>query len=206
MKSNIKFREYQKQDASFLEDIIRKTWNYDAFCSPKAARQMASLYLASCLAQQTYNQVALVNNTPIGIIMAKDIIRHKSSLRSSFYQFIEAFPLYLHKEGRKLLKIFAGINEIDLEMLSEDHENYEGEITFFAINEQCRGMGVGKSLFTNAMEYFKGCNIETYYLYTDSSCNFGFYEHQGMVRRNETSRHLPGNSEMNFYLYAGKIS
>ena len=40
-EENIIFREYKKEDQEELENIIRKTWNYDKFCSPKIARKMA---------------------------------------------------------------------------------------------------------------------------------------------------------------------
>lgn len=32
MNSRIYFREYRKEDAPYIEDIIRNTWQYDLFC------------------------------------------------------------------------------------------------------------------------------------------------------------------------------
>ena len=37
----ITLRDYQKQDFKVLEDIIRKTWHYDEFSSPKTASKLA---------------------------------------------------------------------------------------------------------------------------------------------------------------------
>lgn len=205
MIPNITFREYQKQDAPLIEDIIRKTWEYETFCSPKVAKQMAKLYLASCLVEQDFTKVALWNDKSIGVIMAKSITKHHVSIRFLYSRFISTFPLYLSKEGRKTVKIFWGINSIYLALLSERHKNYDGEISFFAIDEQCRGMGIGKSLFTMAIDYLKEQQIKSYYLYTDSSCNYGFYEHQGMVRCRETTHQVPVKNTMKFYLYEGTV-
>lgn len=36
---NVLFREYRKEDQGELENIIRKTWGYDKFCSPKIAKK-----------------------------------------------------------------------------------------------------------------------------------------------------------------------
>lgn len=61
MEDKIIFRSYDKKDRQALEDIIRKTWNYDKFSSPKTAARLARVYLNSCLANQTFTRVAAVN-------------------------------------------------------------------------------------------------------------------------------------------------
>jgi ribosomal protein S18 acetylase RimI-like enzyme len=207
MQSNITFREYQKEDSSYLEDIIRKTWQYDMFCSEKVAKQMATIYLATCLAEQTYTRVALIGNKPVGIIMAKNIAKHNKSIKHLWNQCMCAVPLYLSKEGRATAKIFTEINALNLKILKQTNKNYDGEIAFFAISKECRGMGIGKSLFNMALEYLKEEKVKSYYLYTDSTCNYGFYEHQGMVRCNEATHDMPFKmkKEMKLYLYEGDI-
>lgn len=202
----LSFRPYQKQDASALEEIIRKIWNYDSICPEKTAKRMAALYLASCLTEQTYTQVALLDDVPVGIIMAKDIARHKKSLRLKWNQILKISFLYLNKEGRKTAKIFSGIDNIDQVLLANTQTTYDGEIAFFAITSQCQGLGIGKELFKKALKYFKDNQLKTYYLYTDSTCNYGFYDHQGMTRRQETSYSISKDKKMNFYLYEGTIT
>ena len=46
--------------------------------------------------------------------------------------------------------------------------------------------------------------LNTFYLFTDTSCNYGFYEHQGMIRKGEKNYtfNMNGQSaEMNFFIY-----
>lgn len=96
--------------------LLSDLWYYDRFCTPKTAARLANVYLSSCLANQTFTQVALVDGVPVGIAMGKNRASH----------------------------------------------------------------------------------------FTDTSCNYGFYEHQGMKRQQE-KKHcfdingLPG--EMSFFLY-----
>ena len=47
----MQFREYRKQDYRDLVEIIRKTWHYDEFCSPKTANKLANVFLSSCFNQ-----------------------------------------------------------------------------------------------------------------------------------------------------------
>lgn len=45
-------------------------------------------------------------------------------------------------------------------------------------------------MFSNMLEYMKSQNIKDFYLYTDTSCNYGFYEHQGMIKRKEKNSRI----------------
>ena len=58
-KDNIIFREYRKEDREYIEDMIRKTWNYDKFCSPKVAKKMAKTYFINCFANQTFPKILI---------------------------------------------------------------------------------------------------------------------------------------------------
>lgn len=179
------FREYREQDRSALEDIVRMTWHYDALCSPKTAARLAKVYLSSCLANQTYTQVAVIDGMPAGIIMANDRKEHRCPLHLRAKMITAVISLYLSREGRSVTKIFGCVNGIDKDLLKQCGWNYRGELAFFAVSEKYRGKGVGKRLFQKASEYMRGQGITEFFLFTDTSCNYQFYEHQGMIRRGE---------------------
>ena len=71
MAEKIVLRALRKADFKALENVIRKTWSYDKFATPKAAETLARVYLSTCLANQTYAQVAEVNGIPAGLILGK---------------------------------------------------------------------------------------------------------------------------------------
>lgn len=201
MENKVIFRQYKKQDDKYLKDIIRQTWQYDKFCTPKIANKLSKLYLYSCLSNQTYTQVALINDIPIGIIMGKDIKKYKSKFYYKIKQLFYTISILLSSEGKKVLSIFSNVEYIDKELLNECNNNYEGELSFFAINSKYRGLGIGKTLFNNLLNYMKNQNINNFYLFTDTSCNYKFYEIQGMNRKSSKSITLMQNSPMTFYLY-----
>ena len=53
----LQLREYQKNDFIALKNIIRKTWRYDEFSSPKTASRLADVFLSSCLTNYTFSRV-----------------------------------------------------------------------------------------------------------------------------------------------------
>ena len=76
MENNIKLRELKKQDLPALENVIRKTWDYDKFATPKTARKLAKVYLATCLTNQKYRKTSLSFEIPstsnLGIMRTAD--------------------------------------------------------------------------------------------------------------------------------------
>lgn len=63
---------------------------------------------------------------------------------------------------------------------------------------------MGKELFQLLLKYMKGQRIENIYLFTDTSCNYGFYEHQGMIQRGAIEQNFVihnQRADMTFFLY-----
>lgn len=204
MNEQITLREFQKSDQQALEQIIRETWKYDRFCSPKTAAKMARVYLSSCLTNQTFTRVAVMDDTPVGIIMGKNIEKHQCPLMLRMKWIASIISLYVSKEGQEISKIFQCVQGIDQELLSGCEKNYKGELAFFAISEKLRGKGLGRKLFQTVVDYMQSQNIPEFYLFTDTSCNYPFYEHLGLTRRCEKKQaiHAQGQTgDMTFFIY-----
>lgn len=204
MNSQIVLREYQKQDFDALADVVRKTWKYDEFCSPKTAKMLAGVYLHSCLANQTFTQVAVVDGAVSGIIMGKNIRTYKPRLVQKLRMALSIASFLLTRDGRASARIFKNVNQIDRELLEDCRNDYDGEIAFFAVGPECRGKGIGKLLFESVLRYMNDQQIKNLFLFTDTSCNYGFYEHQGMTRRSQkvhTFRLGNQREEMTFFVY-----
>lgn len=201
---NIEIREYQEQDFKAIENIIRETWNYDRFCSPKTASRLARVFLSSCLANQTFSRVAVMDRVPVGIILGKEIATHRCPFYYRLKQIGAILSLYRLKEGRRAAKVFEDVNGIDQQLLKECGKDYPAELALFAVSSSCRGKGIGKQLFACVIEYFKERKIKEFYLYTDTSCNYGFYEHQGMICRCERKHNIQMDGQaqgMKFFIY-----
>lgn len=201
---NLEFREYRKEDFKDLQQIIRETWHYDELTTPKIAEKLAKVFLSSCLTNYTYSRVALFDNKAVGIILVNYKEQHKCKFSYRLKQIMSILSLFMHKEGRKVFKIFGSISGIDKVLLEEANLNYDGELALFAVDSKMRGKGVGKELFNSALSYMDEVKMNDFYLFTDTSCNFGFYEHQGMKRRVEKDHtfNIDGQeSKMHFYIY-----
>ena len=119
MQNQVVLRAFQEQDTDALADIIRITWGYDKFGSHETACKLARAYLDLCLTNQTYTQVALVDDVPVGIIMAKNISQHKCPAHISMRQKQSMQDLCATKEGQDAAAFYKTISEIDETLLKQ---------------------------------------------------------------------------------------
>ena len=59
-------------------------------------------------------------------------------------------------------------------------------------------------LFQAVLDYLKEQKLDEFYLFSDTSCNYGFYEHQRMRRRCEKEHIFNINGQtakMSFFIY-----
>ena len=207
MGNRICFREVKKSDYQALEQIINDTWVFESFCSPEIASSMAKFYLASCLSEQTFTCVALNNNEPVGVIMGKNCNAKRLSWRFVLTQLKSVISILSSQEGRKIAAIFREFYRLEHSLLQEAGQDYDGELVFFAVRSDQRGMGIGKGLYTRLMRYFKNEQLCSFYLNTDTTCNIGFYEHQGLEKKAEKKYSLKPyrDQEITFFLYAKQL-
>lgn len=204
MNKEIILKEYNETHREAIEEIIIKTWKYDRFCSPKTAKLMAKVFLNSCLANQTFTRVAEVEGKAVGIIMAKNLKTHRAPFKIKMKFMASIVRLMISKEGRDTSKIFGSVQDVDKKMLDNCSKQYKGELAFFALNEDYRGMGLGRKLFDEAKKYMEKEEIPDFYLFTDTSCNYKFYEHMGLKREKEEKLEIDAKGqlgEMTFFIY-----
>lgn len=203
-KSKIEFRKIKRTDYSALEKIIRDVWHYDSFASPKIAVKMSKSFLASCLANQNFTCVAVNNGEPVGVIMAKATQNHHTALGYALSCLANTLTMLIDKEGRMAAKMQKSFVALDEELFAGCGQNFDGEIAFFAIKDNQQGLGIGKELFDRALHFLKTQSVKNFFLYTDSTCNYGFYEHRGMSRLNEKNYDLRPYRDMDilFFLYS----
>lgn len=205
MKELIYYRPIEKRDYESLEKLIIHTWGYEKFCSPKTARRMARLYLTSCLMEQTFTCVALRKEEAIGIIMCNDTSQsRRTRIKYVWRMLLPTLAMACTKEGRRISKMFSNFYQIDKDLLKQSGEKYDGTLAFFALRNDQRGTGIGKALWMRGLDYMRKQRISRFYLYTDTTCNYGFYEHHGMKRICEQTVSLKPyyDNAMNFFLYS----
>jgi ribosomal protein S18 acetylase RimI-like enzyme len=165
------------------------------------------VYLQSCLAEKTFSCIAEKDGRVVGVILgqAKSDYKYLAHLN-------HIFAIAFHSAAMTLKSTlyqcstsdYKKVHEIYHKLISGKEKEFDGVLTLFAVTQDCRGLGVGKKLLFHFFEYLKKNNSTHIYLYTDSSCNYGFYDSQGFVRLDEETVQIASEhkaSTLNVFLY-----
>ncbi|MGG0643502.1 GNAT family N-acetyltransferase [Sporosarcina gallistercoris] len=207
-QASIQYREIKREDYPALEKIICDTWEYEKYSSPQVAKQMAKYFLASSLANQTFTCVAENNGVAVGVIMAKVDENFHTPIRFATQELLAAGNLKRTEEGRHVATLLESIDRLNKRLLKQSGMQFDGELALFIVGSDQRGNGIGGELYNRFLKYTQAAGIESYYLFTDSDCNVGFYEHKGLKRMDEETHNLKPyvDEDMSFYLYGHDAS
>ena len=202
MSHNISYREYTENDFPILTDIVIKVWGFDNILSEKNAKLTAELNLYSFLNTATFANIALKDEIPVGFLIGKITNSKTNDLYKNQIQKIKS-KMSKNIEGLISLLVYKKIKSINNNLYKQTNKNYDAELSFFAVSRDYQGLGIGKALFQQFNDYLKENNINNLYLYTDTYCNYKFYEHFGMHKNKEKHFSIPFTKkyDIDFYLY-----
>lgn len=194
--SQIEYRPLQLEDAQDLANILGEIWHTDV---EGEARQLHGLIDLAIYAQQpTWAQVAEMDGRAVGVVMAR--AGEPSSDQAAPWQNIEEESwdrLAEMPDGKadELRTYFDGAQAIDAELLAESGCDPNYELVLFAVSGETQGRGVGSALLNAAQDYLREQGATHAFIYTDTDCNWQYYERRGMEHKAERAIPLGASSE-----------
>lgn len=169
---------YTQMRASDIDDVVacyHHIWMSDN-SNPYVARVFVMHYLETA----TFAQVARSNDgTFAGVIIAA--INGKPLLFPDAKSEREHIERTLQEQG--VHDIYAYLTRAQwLEEDSDIRANTQAELELFMISEQARGVGIGAQLWGRLQDALAQADVAHYFLHTDTSCDFSFYDHHGLER------------------------
>lgn len=208
----IKYRPIEERDFLAVGEIINRAFGLYRYVSDKKTLDcFKNQYVYSCLLEATYTCVAEQNGKIVGVIMGNAKSDYKILSHLKYLLHTIQYGIKMKYYGRKFkagIEDYKRLHEIYRSFSDKHKGEFDGVLTLFAVNENCRGLGVGTNLLSGLSEYLKGTNTKRIYLYTDTTCNYGFYEHKGFERLEEQPLAMTKDGkpfEMNVFLYGFSV-
>lgn len=206
--SKILYRPIRKEDCAEVGEILNKAFFLHTYVSDRKTLEAFKLqYVYGCLCEATYTCVCEIDGKVAGVIMAKADKAYKAGehIKFMFPAVYQGFKMaYCGRHDKTGIRDFNNLHKIYHEFSAKHKGEFDGSLTLFALNEECRGQGIGKELLNGALEYLKENGVKRIYLYTDTTCSYGFYEHMGFERLEEKPLNLTKNGKpftMDVFLY-----
>lgn len=229
-------RPFKRSDRQALTELIRLAWYADgvadddttddvaegtvreSFAPSKPrntqglsiSRRLAAIDAEECLSRTTHAAAAEYDGRVIGVILGslRSQATRGQSLHHRMRRMRMALPLLGSRAGIRGLCDQLAMRSVDRKLLRDTHTAYQAEIVLFIVSPEARGHGVGRRLFDHMIDYFRAADINRYFLFTDTSCNVGFYTRNGLqckASRTIAAGDCAASGALGCFLYEGSV-
>ncbi|WP_225431527.1 GNAT family N-acetyltransferase [Bifidobacterium platyrrhinorum] len=208
--AGVTLRPLRRDDCPALVAMMRRMWYADPEMDGRCARRLAIIDLHHCLSCSTIATVAVQGDRVVGVILARVDAKMPRLRSTPFGRHVrrvirESLPLPFTADGRRGIRDALDLIAVDGRLMRGLRTRYDAEAVLFLVDERVRGRGVGRLLFDHAVGRFQAEGARRYFLFTDTTCNVGFYDHRGLTRiREERRGHADGTVDT-YYLYEGEV-
>lgn len=205
----IDLRLMQASDYDEILKMVITTWDYRSWVPKDLVWPMAEYFLSDLLQKSDHIVVVTVDGKTAGIC-AGDVLDYTKIQRFCLRKKTAALGAILKQiEPDSIFEKYIQTMALDQELLLQSNREFEGGLNLLLVNGQYRGLGLGKKLYNNFCEYLQKNGVRSFYLYTDDSSDYGFYEHNGLEKLVEKRFYWDeGNEETveTYYLYGRNFS
>jgi len=180
------FRDIHCADLPKIREIVGESWDWAyLFEKQEALEATLGLYLNMALHKSSFTKVAVFNNQPVGVIMG--YVKGDEPIGRLLMDDSALYALMLltaTTKDRKAIYEYLSktLNTYD-RLLEMADIPYDASLVFLAVSKKVRGLNIGKHLWFELLDYFKQRSVQSAYLFSDTECNFGFYDHMGFTKR-----------------------
>ena len=173
-------RKIEDRDIPEMINLVHEAW-FDGFYEKEEfEKAAAAISLNKALYNSSTGRVAEVDGQILGMILCKitkDDPKFRKFQTNTIENLIELSKHGEEQEINRLIKTFEAEKSIYNQFLDEVDTDYDASIEYIAVSSKSRGHGLGKSLIYEAIKDFKNEDCQNLYLFTDSDCNYRFYDY-----------------------------
>lgn len=204
------YRDIIKSDYETIKELIGEAFGFSGFIKDKQLLDIVlSGYLQECILDTSFSKVAIKDEKVIGFILgsAKNDKNRVSNINEPLtFDNNSIESIMSTEENQILFKEFSKITDAYKDLIKDKEDMFQGCIQLFVVSKESRGLGVGKTLVKYLSDYMKSMDVDSLYLFTDSRCNYGFYDSQNFNKLDE--KEICFNyvdSKLNVFLYGYKF-
>ena len=195
-----------ESDLEKINQMIISIWDYHAWIPKNHVIPMAEFFLAEVIITSSRIFVVRDHNEIVGVIAASitNNLRQKANAKIKKYRALQKIIL---DKKQHVFESYIDTLILNEKLLLDSQKDFTASLNLFILDERYQGLGIGSKLYSIFTEYLIDHKIQTFFLFTDNSSNFLFYERKGLKRIAEEKYSWNDSTESTelYYLYEGKI-
>lgn len=201
------YRNLVETDYETMKEFIGEAFGFNEFVKDKKLLDiLLAGYLKECLLESSFSKVAQKDNQVVGFILGsakKDKNRFENYNNILSIDPNEVDSIINDDKNKDLFKEFSKITDTYKELIRKRENDFQGCIQLFIVSKKYRGLGIGKSLVNHLFNYMRKMDVKSLYLYTDTRCNYKFYDIQNFNRIGEKEIYFKSlKTSLNVFLYS----
>lgn len=180
-------RQGELTDRDSIYQINYDTWFRDDNHTQEEKRYtqaVASLDMNSYYPISNYLLLAESHDEVLGMILG-NIPDENGHYFNEFLSDGQDEAYVVSKANNELRKDYQAFYESEKQFakfIDKKVSQYDAYLNIFAVSNKAQGHGIGSALFKKAMSDLKEAGAKNFYLKTDTTCDYTFYDHVGMTQ------------------------
>lgn len=179
----MEYRLFLWTDIKEIVFMINEVWQLDQLCGSQDKGMIFSkIYLFEVLKDVTDIYVAVDQGNIAGMIMLSIKSHMKLNIPIHYQKYLNDTLDLLSDEVGQYKNVVRDYKKQCLSLLQNSSWHFDAEIVLFAVGQKYQYKEIGSQLFALAKEKFYQENCQSFYLYSDTSCNYEYYHNHNMKR------------------------
>lgn len=209
--NSISYRKIRKSDYNEIKKMVDNTWKISACLDNKKIGQLfLNMFINSLIMIENYNMVAIENEKLLGVIIGKTKEKTFSLKKILYFLFLITDSIKVNfivrtDNDKNVIKDYMELVKTYKLLKKDINQKFDGQIELLAVDEKSRGKRIGKTLVYDFFNYCKDIKMQNIYLFTDTKCNYEFYDIIGMKKLGEKTgdfkASLFGDKDFRVFMY-----
>lgn len=206
-KRSVIFRRPRATDLPDLYRLDRMMWfAHMSVDGSDFSQQCAINDIHGMLMRMTWARLAVVDGSIAGIIAAS--VKADTPYPVEFADQLESDWQSMRASmasvtAQRVLRAMDQDQAENKEFEAHARADTDAEIVLFILDASVRGRHLGSRMYDMCINHFREMSARSYFLFTDSTCSYGFYDHRGLTRVATMDGTAPFFSPIKKYIYVG---
>lgn len=204
----VTYHQVTEKDFDELARLLSNQWaTPEIRDNPIAMKHSGLMSLFYFMVHHTFTCVAEDNGRDIGLLICTNLKERPLDMKYARLLIREVAFMICNPETRDDGLAWGEYTQLAQELEERTVNGIDAELELFVVDPEYRGQGIGKRMFRSMIDFYKKTGTQNFFLHTDTSCTYQFYERRGMSRIGQLESTIKSGDVdgIDMFIYAAEV-